>query len=232
MAGSLLPVLEFYTERRCKTRMKEFRDIWQNNYENRALNLVEQYTGLPWKLPELRITVISSASIGDPFQADVDPKDPSKIRLVAMATKRGYEVLVHELIHSNVWGAYNWDYRFRQTGFFEDVFCDEILTELVSQQIGKRLSLRASINYQHALEYGLETTFDKIADILGYRLKTWSLGKDKRRSTAGAKKLRLEMITKLEKWFRGYLRRARVGETNLLEGRREILGLFPNISEY
>jgi hypothetical protein len=50
--------------------MKEFRDIWQNNYENRpSTSWNSTLTAL--EALELRITVISSASIGEPLQADV-----------------------------------------------------------------------------------------------------------------------------------------------------------------
>lgn len=103
-------------------------------------------------------------------------------------------------------------------GFFEDIFCDEVLTELIAQKICIRLRPRARMDYGWALEYGFESAFEKIADILGFKLKTWNLGKDGRTSTLGAKKLREEMVSDLEKWFRSYMGHVRRGETSMLEG--------------
>jgi len=226
------PILLFHAEKGFKYKMHRFQEIWQGIYENKVLRLVEQYTGLPWKLSEVEINAIRPKStIEKGFPGDTNPQDPSKIRLFSIGTKGSWEALVHELVHSNIWAAYRSDLRLREIGLFEDIFCDEILTELIAQKICMRLKLRARMDYRWALEYGFETAFDRIADILGFKLNAWRLNRDRRRSSWGAKKLRGEVASSLEKWFEDYVKYVQRGEMNALKGRREILELFPNISE-
>jgi hypothetical protein len=43
--------------------------------------------------------------------------------------------------------------------------------------------------------------------------------------------LRKDMLKKLEKWFREYLRNVEMGTTNALKAVNEIANLFSNISE-
>jgi len=228
-----LPVLKFNAEKGFKSRMPQFQHIWQETYESRALRLVEQYTGLPWKLSEIEITVTRPRSeLEKAFRGDTNPQDPSKIRLFTIKAKENpYETLVHELVHSNVWAAYYGDRKWNEVRLFEDIFCDEILVELIAQKICKRLKISAKMDYRWALEYGFETAFDKIADILGFKLNIWKLDRDRRRSSWAAKRLRREMISDLERWFKDYSVHVRRRETNALRGRREVLQIFPNISE-
>lgn len=232
LEGQEFPILRFHAEKGFKSRIHQFQEVWQETYEDKALKLVEQYTGLPWKSSVVEINATRPKSAMEKaFLGDTDPQDPSKIRLFSIGTKRSWEALVHELIHSNIWAAYLSDLRLREPGLFEDIFCDEILTELIAQKICISLKLRARMDYRWALEYGFETAFDRIADILGFNLNAWRLNRDRRRSSWGAKKLRGEGASNLEKWFKDYVKYVRRGEMNALKGRREILKLFPNISE-
>ena len=65
----------------------------------------------------------------------------------------------------------------------------------------------------------------------GVKADPWKLKKDGRKSSAAAKNLRKDMLKKLEKWFREYLRNVETGTTNALKAVNEIANLFSNISE-
>lgn len=216
-------------------KMKKFEPCWKNNYEKKALNLIEKFTGLKWRQSARVVRVVARHpnDYEKIFSALTDiPRRPEHILLFDMKNNESVtRDLIHELIHSIIWSNYLNDQRVRPIGLFDDIFADELLAELISQKIYIRMGLNKKMNYQEALMYGFETALEKIADILGIKANTWRLGIDKRKSSTAAKNLRKVMMHELKEWFRIYIRNVQIGTTNALRGVKEIANLFSNISE-
>lgn len=229
------PSILFEAKKGYKTKMKKFETYWRATCEKRALKLIEKYTGLKWRQSTHIVEVIARHPnhYEKAFSALTDiPHRPECISLFDMKNNESTSKdLIHELIHSIVWSNYLNDQRMKPIGLFDDIFADELLSELISQEIYIRIGLSKKMNYQEALIYGFETALEKIADILGVKLNTWRLSKDKRKSSAAAKNLRKNMMRELKEWFRNYIRNVQDRTTNALRGVNEIAHLFSNISE-
>ena len=229
------PDIVFQAKRGYKAKVKDFEPFWKENYEKKALKLVEKYTGLQWKRLTNRIKVVARRpeERQKVFAALTDiPRRPDNIFLFDVKSNESLSKdLIHELIHCIIWSTYLWNQTTKTIRLFDDIFADELLSELISQKIYIQLHLSKKMDYRAALQYGFETALEKIADILGVNVDMWKLDKDARKSSAAAKILRKDMLKKLEKWFRKYLRNVERGTTNALKAVNEIANLFSNISE-
>jgi hypothetical protein len=229
------PDIVFQAKRGYKAKVRDFEPFWRENYENKAFKLIEKYTGLQWRRLASHIEVVARQPNENEkvFAALTDiPRRPDSISLFDVKSNESLSKdLIHELIHSIMWSTYLRDQRTKKIGLFDDIFADELLSELISQKIYIRLRLSKKMDYRGALQYGFETALEKIADILGVKSDTWKLDKDARKSSAAAKNLRKDMLKKLEKWFREYLRNVEMGTTNALKAVNEIANLFSNIIE-
>jgi hypothetical protein len=229
------PNIVFRAEKGYGARIQKFESFWKKSCERKALSLIEKYTGLRWKRFCVEVVGRRPDEKEKAFAALTDiPKKPACISLFDIKSNRSAaKDLIHELVHSIIWSTYISDRkRVKEMTLFDDIFADELLTELISQQIYVQMGLNKKVDYQEALQYGFETALEKIIDISGVQTNPWRLRKDKRHSTGAAKNLRKEMLDKLEKWFRKYLKEAQKGSTNALDGMKEIVSLFPNMSEH
>lgn len=225
----------FRAEKGYGARIQKFESFWRKRCERKALLLIEKYTGLQWKEFDVEVVGRQPDEKEKPFAALTDiPKKPTCISLFDIKNNRTTSKdLIHELVHSIIWSNYISDLkRMREMRLFDDIFADELLTELISQQIYVEMGWNKKVDYKEALEYGFETALEKIIDISGIQANPWRLRKDKRHSTGAAKNLRKRMLKKLEKWFRAYLKEVRKGNIDALDGMKEIVDLFPNMSEY
>jgi len=229
------PDIVFQAKRGYNAKVRDFEPFWRKNYERKAFNLIEKYTGLQWRRLANHIEVVARRPNEKEkvFAALTDiPNRPDRISLFDVKSNESLSKdLIHELIHSIIWSTYLWDQRTKKIGLFDDIFADELLSELISQKIYIRLHLSKKMDYRGALQYGFETALEKIADILGVKADTWKLDKDARKSSAAAKNLRKDMLKKLEKWFREYLKNVEMRNTNALKAVNEIANLFSNIIE-
>jgi hypothetical protein len=145
--------------------------------------------------------------------------------------------MAHELVHSCVWGNYMNDMRWKEMALFEDIYADELLTEIISQKvcIHTQIGGRKRIDYSWAIRYGFITTFQKMSDIIGLEIpenlkREWWI--DRRTQPGGMKSFRVETKERLVSWSRSYFRKVQRGRTNAMEARRKITELTPSLSDY
>jgi hypothetical protein len=219
-----------------KEDYSKFNDYWKEK-RTKMLSKIRDYTGLKWKKNKRVSVHIKPASKKDVL-GEMDPSKPYDITLYMESDNRkNLSTMAHELVHSIVWSNYQEDLRWREIRLFEDIFADELLTELISQKVCIKLNIgrRKYIDYSWAIHYGFMTTFQRVADIIGLDLpkgfrRRW--GMDRRKQPFGVKSFRGETMLILVHWSRGYFRRVLKGRITAMEARREVVKLMPCLSDY
>jgi len=234
-----IPTIRFFRSRSVpKEDSQKFREYW-TSVGNDLLKSVEKYTGLRWKRD--RISIHMKPESGADILGWIEPSKPYDIMLHLTPDNRvNMSTIAHEIVHTNIWSNYMDDLRWKEITLFEDVFADELLTEIIAQKVCIRIGIggRRRIHYSWAIQYGFITTFLRVGRIIGLELpenlrsleRRW--GVDRRTQPRGLKSFRGVTRDKLVSWSRDYFREVREGKTNAMEARRKLVENIPSLSDY
>ena len=197
---------------------------------------IRDYTGLQWRRKKVRVHIKPES--GTSILGQIETSEPYDIMLyLAPDNRTNMSTMTHELVHLNVWSNYGENLRWMEMHLFEDIFADELLTEIISQKLCIRMNIggRRRINYSWAIHYGFITTFERIGDIIGLELpenfkEKWGI--DRRTQSSEMKSFRAETKERLVSWSKNYFRKVRKGRTNAIVAHKKIVELLPSLSEH
>ena len=163
-----VPLVRFFRRRSVPRKdYARLRGYWDEVGQDLLRN-IKVYTNLGWKRNTVRVHVHPKSKTG--ILGWIEPAEPYAIRVHLSRDNRvNMSTMAHELVHSDVWSNYMEDSRWKEMRLFEDIFADELLTEVIGQKVYIRTNIggRRQINYSWAIKYGFVTTFQRVADIIG-----------------------------------------------------------------